>query len=247
VDTITFGRKENQAIVFLHGWGGGFSSFSFFAKSLSDEFYCVVCDFSSDIKSGRVLSVVDFAQALYDKLGQLGLNSVTLVGHSFGGRVAAKFCFLYPKMIKKVVLVDSAGLRPRRKMSYYIKVWWFKFLKKLSKKGLISQKKLSKFGSLDYNKLNDIEKETFKNIVNEDLAVCFESISASTLIFWGGADRETPPYMAKKLNKLIQNSALIIVNQAGHFSYLDAPAQFISAIRSFMENKNDKSIVSRTN
>ena len=42
--------------------------------------------------------------------------------------------------------------------------------------------------------------------------------------------------MAKKLNKLIKNSAIVKINGAGHFSYVEAPGQFISVVKAFMRS-----------
>ena len=94
-------------------------------------------------------------------------------------------------------------------------------------------------GSPDYKKLTLNERQTFKNIVNRDLASQFAKIKCPTLIYWGTLDRETPLYMAKKLNKLITNSAVVKINGAGHFSYAERPGQFISVIRAFMEKDDD--------
>ena len=62
---------------------------------------------------------------------------------------------------------------------------------------------------------------TFVNVVNQDLTEYFKKISCDTFIFWGDKDASTPLYMAKKLNKIINNSELYIVRNGGHFSYLD--------------------------
>ena len=239
MEILTYGKKDNPCIVFLHGWGGGFSSFSFFAKALSDKFFTIVVDFNSTLFKDEIISLDDVADELADKLDLLNVNDITIIGHSFGGRVAAVYYGKNTKKVKKIVLIDSAGLRPRRSLWYYIKVKWFKFNVSLAKLGIISKTRLKEFGSPDYKKLTLNERQTFKNIVNRDLASQFAKIKCPTLIYWGTLDRETPLYMAKKLNKLITNSAVVKINGAGHFSYAERPGQFISVIRAFMEKDDD--------
>lgn len=234
MEIITFGDHTKPAIVFLHGWGGGFSSFIYFAKVMAKNFYCIVCDFNDLINSDKVLGVKDFADALYFKLADLKIKEICLVGHSFGGRVAGKFAFLYPKLVKKIILVDSAGLPPRRSLWYYIKVKRYKLYKWLAGKGLMKKEKLLKFGSTDFKNLKPELRATFIKIVNEDLTNCFSSITCPTLIYWGEKDKDTPIYMAKKLNKIIKDSGLVVVKNAGHYSYLEDVNKFIIVMNKFL-------------
>jgi pimeloyl-ACP methyl ester carboxylesterase len=44
-------------------------------------------------------------------LGQLGLESCVLVGHSFGGWVAAAYAIAYPQQVRALCLVAPAGIR----------------------------------------------------------------------------------------------------------------------------------------
>ena len=237
MELITFGRKDLPCLVFLHGWGGGFSSFSFFAKELSDKYFCVVVDFNSTINSGKILWVSDFSDELKNELDLLGAKDITIIAHSFGGRVTAKFYEKYPGFVKKIVLIDSAGLPKKHNLWYYIKVRWFKFCKTLVKMHIISKEKLNSFGSPDYVKLNQTARKTFINIISEDLTNSFSKINVPTLIYWGENDKETPLKMAKTLKKIIKPSELIIEKDAGHFSYLTNPQKFIRIIRCFMEEK----------
>lgn len=232
---LTFGEKGNPAIVFFHGWGGGFSSFLFFAQQLSKKYFCVVFDFNKMINSAPPKLMEDFAREVKSTLDELNVTCAFAVGHSFGGRVIAKTTTIFPEIFKKIVLVDSAGLPPRRSLWYHIKVRWFKFNVRLARAGLIKTSRLARFGSRDYMALNSVAKQTFKNVVNENLTPCFASIRVPTLIFWGEKDRETPPAMAKKLNKIIKDSGIVWVNGAGHFSYLDAPQLFKATILEFFK------------
>ena len=54
------------------------------------------------------------------------IEKVILIGHSFGGKVSIWLGNLYPEIVDKIVLIDSAGLIPRRGLKYYIKVYCFK-------------------------------------------------------------------------------------------------------------------------
>lgn len=65
---------------------------------------------SSRHERGYYLS--DLAETVERSLDKLGLGSVTLVGHSLGGRVAMEVAFREPGRVERLVLVDTMGFSP---------------------------------------------------------------------------------------------------------------------------------------
>ena len=133
-------------------------------------------------------------------------------------------------------MVDSAGIKPKRSLNYYLKVSKYKKLKSKQNKTQKDLERLRKFGSDDYKVLSDIMKQTFINVVNEDLSRCAKFLKCKTLIVWGAKDKETKPFMARKLNKLIIGSKLIFLKDAGHFSFIEKKQEFIIILDSFLKN-----------
>ena len=170
----------------------------------------------------------DYAKAVVEIINHYKMDKVILVAHSFGGRVAIRLASRYGYLLDKIVLCDSAGVLPRRGLRYYGKVYWHRLLTKMG----VSHES----GSEDYRKLSDLDKQTFKNIVNEDLTPELRKITLPTLLIWGNEDRDTPIYMAKKLRKKIANSALVVFKNAGHFAYLDAGELFTRILLTFFED-----------
>lgn len=165
-------------------------------------------------------SVSDYASEVIEFLNGLNVNSYNLIAHSFGARVAVKM-LLNDERIKKVILTGAAGIKPRRKPSYYIKVYAYKLLKKF-----IPENKLKGFGSSEYKTLSVVMKKSYLKIVNEHLNYEYSLIKNQTLIIFGENDRETPPYMAKIINKSIKNSKLVFIKNAGHFAFIDRSNEF---------------------
>lgn len=217
----------------MHGWGGSASAFLFVAKRLGG-YKSIVVDFSGFGESAepdKPYSVKDYANEVVAMLEEMGESRICVVGHSFGGRVAMEIASSRPDLVRALVLVDSAGLKPRRKPSYYIKIYLHKALVRLGFKGLK--------GSKDYRVLSPVMKETFKNVVSYDQSGLLSEIHCPTAIFWGGKDRETPPYMARKLKNGIGGSEIFWLN-GGHFAYVDDADVFISILRAFLfETKDD--------
>lgn len=170
--------------------------------------------------------VGDYAKSIVDLIRYYKMSSAYIVGHSFGGRVAMRLASEYGYLLDGIVLVDSAGLKPRRGLKYYFKVTMHKLLTKLNIK--------HEAGSDDYRKLSGVMKETFKNVVNEDQTRELNKITLPTLIVWGDKDKDTPIYMAKRINRSIKNSSLIVFKGEGHFAYLRRNKAFTAILLNFL-------------
>ena len=85
----------------------------------------------------------------------------------------------------------------------------------------------SKFASSDYSKIkSDVIRKTFSKVINLDLTNNLKSIERPVLLMWGEEDNDTPLYMAKIMEKNIKDSGLVILKNAGHFSYIDKSYEF---------------------
>jgi pimeloyl-ACP methyl ester carboxylesterase len=71
--------------------------------------------------------------------------------------------------------------------------------------------------------LDNISKQTFSNIINEDTKKYLKKISTPTLLIWGTLDKTTPLKDGIKTNKLLINSNLIKIDNVGHFPHLEKP------------------------
>ena len=71
-------------------------------------------------------------------------------------------------------------------------------------------------------------------VVNENIRPILSKIEAETLLIWGDNDDATPLYMGEIFEKEIPNSGLVILENSGHFSYIDNYAVFKAVIESFM-------------
>lgn len=160
-----------------------------------------------------------------------GVERPILVGHSFGGRVA--IVFASRNATEKVVLVDAAGVRPRRGARYYIKVWSFKIFKRFASRAAV-EKWRGKAGSADYAAASATMRGTLSRVVNDDLRRFMPSISAPTLLIWGSADTATPVSDAKKMERLIPDAGLVVFEGAGHYSFLDQGARFNAILKKFV-------------
>ncbi len=94
-----------------------------------------------------------------------------------------------------------------------------------------------KRGSKDYSSLSDdTMRQSFKQIINLDLTPNLKDITNSTLLVWGENDTDTPLYMAKIMENKITDSGLVVLENAGHFSYLDNTQKYLLVADNFLNS-----------
>lgn len=239
---------EGNPVILLHGWLATIETMRPIANNLSRNFKVYLVDvvgFGKSEVPEHPLNSNDFGDFLEEFAKKLDIKNPILIGHSNGGRIIINAVGRGLVSPKKVVLIDSAGIKPKRKLSYYIKVTFFKIGKLIlnllpnTKKNKEFKRKLrDKVGSNDYKASPVVLKETMKRILNEDLRGLLPKISVPTLLIWGTADTATPISDAYIMQKLIPDCGLIEYKGASHFSYLENIENCNAVLNEFF--KNDK-------
>lgn len=222
---------EGYPIVILHGWLANIETMRPLANGLYQNFKVYLVDVVGFGKSDlpeHPLNSDDFGNFLRDFLKALNIEKPILIGHSNGGRCIINAVGRGSVQPKKVILIDSAGLKPKRSMKYYIKVGFFKIGKTIlnilpNTKGIneFKEKLRNNVGSSDYQASANVLKETMKIILNEDCTNLLPNIKVPTLLIWGSLDTATPISDAKKMEKLIPDCGLVEYPGSTHFSYLE--------------------------
>ncbi len=220
---------KGAPILFLHGWGGNAHSFDSFKSLLPGRKICLdFWGFGGSQPPDGVWGTADYARNVYFFIRKLGLESVTLVSHSFGGRVAVNLGAYYPQCVNRAVLISSAGFRTR-KISVRFKIFAYKAVKTLGKLGL--KRKIPDYSSLDYK--NTPMKKTFVKVVSEDLSRKAKKITSPTLLIYGKQDRETPVWFCRRYKRLIKGSRAEVL-RGSHFVMNERPFEVASLINDFL-------------
>ena len=230
-------------VIILHGWGCNKSTVRFIASCLEDKLRVFNIDLPGHGESeepANVWGTNEFAHLIEKFIERLGLDKPSLIGHSFGGRTSIKLASEFP--VNKLVLVDAAGIKPKRSLDYYSKVYSFKLLKKLAplvlgkKRGNeLIERQRGKRGSADYNAASPKMRAVMSKCVNEDLKIYMPAINCPTLLVWGENDTATPLSDAKQMEKLIPDAGLVAFPGCGHYSFLDNPSGFKAVVREFFK------------
>lgn len=235
------GEPDLRPVIIMHGWGCNVDTVASIENIFKGKMRVINVDLPGHGKSSEppsVWGVEDFTAMMEKFISRLGLEKPSLIGHSFGGRISILLSSRGD--VDKVLLVDSAGIKPKRSLSYYWKVYSFKAMKNAvmllcgKKKGTeIADKLRGKKGSADYRNSSPRMRAIMSKCVNEDLKYAMPSIKAPVLLVWGEDDTATPLSDAQTMKKLIPDAGLVSFPGCGHYSFLDNPFGFKAVVTSF--------------
>ena len=212
-----------EVIVLLHGFMSNKESFLSQIHCLKRTRRVIAIDitgFGKSKKMERVYSLDDYVLDILAVINELNVEKYDILAHSFGARIALKLSIIDSRL-QKLILTGAAGLKPKRTLKYYYKVYLYKTLKKLFK-----NKNLNRYGSSEYQLLTGLEKQSYVKIVNTFLDGLLSKITNKTMLIFGSNDTQTPLYLARRFNKKMVNSSLYIIKGAGHFCFVEKPYEF---------------------
>jgi len=193
--------------------------------------------------------VSEHAQALSDYIRDNIQSSVTVIGHSNGGRIALYMASRsgLSSLIDRLALTSPSGVEPERSWSYHLRSTLATTLKAPvqilpsslqdpAQDWLRHSLVWRLLGSADYNAQEGVMRETFVKTVNYHLDGELRRIQAPTLLFWGTADDAVSRRQMEVMEATIDDAGLVELEGAGHFGHLDQPEPVLSGLRHFLEN-----------
>jgi len=228
----SIGDKPKKLLI-LPGWMHTSDAWLSIAKALSEKYAVVILDlpgFGKTQKPDTTYSIYDYATFVQHFLDKIEAKHVTLLGHSFGGRLgiilAAKTDY-----VTNLVLVDAAGVE-KRSTGAKIKIMFFKFIKIFLPKHTV-EKLRGNVGSQDYKTSGEM-REIFIKVINEDLTYLLSEIVTPTLLIWGNNDMEVPEWKTKLMKKSIPRVKLRVVWGSGHNPQSEKPKEFMEILTEYL-------------
>jgi pimeloyl-ACP methyl ester carboxylesterase len=253
LDTNYMDQGQGEPMLFLHGFDSSVLEFRRLMPLIKKDFRAIAVDllgFGFTTRS-KVLSPTPANIKIHlDYFWQTIIQEpITLVGVSMGGAVALDFCLSFPERVKKLVLIDSAGLAKQpfasRLMFPPLDRWLTNFLASPKVRQSIGQ-------AAYYNR--SLASEDARRCAEAHLAcagwseglIAFSKsggygsfaerlgqITLPSLIIWGKQDKILGVKAPDQFRRLLPQSQLIWLDACGHVPHLEQPEATAAALRQF--------------
>lgn len=256
---------SGPVVLFIHGILGSQRQWEHLVDAMDDDHRVVLPDLFGHGESAKPsgdYSLSAHAAAMRDLLDHLGIERVTLVGHSLGGGIAMQFFYLFPERVERLVLVSSGGLG--REVNLVLRAATLpgaaQVLSVAASAPVLSQVEALGRGAArvgwrpgadidaiwrGFKSLGDRgSRRAFLATTRAVIDVGGQSISAHdhlegalpvpTLIVWGSKDHMIPVAHALAAQEALPDCRVEIFDGAGHFPHLDDPERFADGLRDFI-------------
>src|SRR4029077_12969716 len=113
---VDWGNPDKPPLLLIHGGRDHARNWDWVAQDLRRDFHIIAPDLrghgDSQWAIGGSYAMVDYTLDVSQLLAALGIERVTILGHSLGGSIALQYTGTYPDAVKKVVAVEGLGPRP---------------------------------------------------------------------------------------------------------------------------------------
>jgi pimeloyl-ACP methyl ester carboxylesterase len=254
IDTEVEVAGSGRPLLYLHGPWGLAPDRAFVAR-LAEKFTVFAPKFPGTSKG-----TPDAAHELRDwhelvvyhgeLMDALGLDAPALIGHSFGGMVAAEIAAAAPKSVSKLVLIDPVGLWLD---DHPVKNWMLlpfkarpaamfaepdgEAAKRFFATPADAEARVEALAQLNWA-LACTGKFVWP-IADRGFAKRSHRIAAPTLIVWGKADRIIAPVYAEEFAQKIAGAKVELIDGAGHLPHLEQADAVLKSFSGFLaDNRN---------
>jgi pimeloyl-ACP methyl ester carboxylesterase len=228
------GIMIKQKVYVLHGWTYDLEKWKGFKVLMEKNgFEVVVLKIPGlTLQSNEVWDIDKYSIWLSQKIGNE--KGIILLGHSNGGRIAIHYASKNPKNIKKLVLIDSAGIY-HKDFFIVMKRFIFGSLAKAGKLVFPSEglkKLLYKMArEKDYLNASLQNKKTMISLVKSDVKELLPYINIPTLIIWGEKDTVTPMTDALTISSNVKSAKLVVIKEAKHSPFYTHAQEVVDIIK----------------
>jgi pimeloyl-ACP methyl ester carboxylesterase len=256
---------RGPAVVLIHGITSSSRTWRSVLAGLAERHTVIAPDLLGHGRSGKPrgdYSLGAYASGVRDLLALLGIDRVTVVGHSLGGGIAMQFAYQFPERLERLVLVDSGGLGEEVSLALRAAtlpgaelVLPLLFSRYTRAAGRAAGRVLSRLplqASADVrgvaegmDSLGDADaRRAFVHTARSVLDPRGQRVDARdrlylsedvpTLLIWGEGDRIIPLAHGRRAHELMPHSRLVVFPGAGHFPFNDDPERFVRVLTDFI-------------
>ena len=258
---------KGPVVLLLHGLGCDHTTWDGVIDQLARRYTVIAPDLLGHGRSAKPradYSVGGYANGMRDLLTVLGIDKVTVVGHSFGGGVAMQFAYQFPERTERLVLVASGGLGPQVSPAIRAittpgchQVMGLLTLPGIRHLGMKGMRILSGTGWKLTRDLDEVAEiyDSFKDpharaairhvvravvdwrgqiVTMADRAYLTEAMPMA--VVWGRDDTVIPVRHASNAAALAPKAHVQVIPNAGHFPHKDHPERFVKILHEFIRS-----------
>lgn len=256
---------DGPPLLLLHGIGDSSEGWRPLMPRLAERYTVIAPDLLGHGESDKPradYSVAAYANGMRDLLEVLGIDRVTVVGHSLGGGVAAQLTYQYPERVERLVLVATGGVSRtvtpplRLAAAPFAEVALLPMQLPFARLGgrlIVAALQLAGhdlgrdgddilrvFDGLPDGSARTAFNRTLRSAVDwrgqvvTMLDRCYLTEAMPTLIVWGDHDGVIPVGHGKMAHAAMPGSRLEIFAGAGHFPHHHDPDRFVTLLDDFV-------------
>jgi pimeloyl-ACP methyl ester carboxylesterase len=216
-------------VVLIHGLGASSRWwFPLFPELTTAQFRVLAPDLPGfGASPGPLTGIPQAARAVAAAIDRMGLAKFFLVGHSMGGAVAAHLAADYASRVRRLVLIDSAGIPgvgPARLLSRIVQPW--SWCPPGFYRTLIGDVVRAGPG----NMLTGI-----RELRHHDIRPTLSRVRAPALVIWGEKDSLTPPEHGRLMAEALSEGRLELIPRVRHLPMVSDPETVARLMVSFFK------------
>lgn len=247
-------------IVLIHGTGSSLHTWDAWTKELTKTNRIIRMDLPAFGLTGpnatADYTIKSYTNFLYQFLQKIKVDQFHLAGNSLGGNIAWNYAAENPEKVAKLVLIDASGLPTNKpqpaifKMaktpilsSLFLYVTPKFFIKKNMIEVYADETKITDALITRYHKMAlrtgnrqafiDRAKIDFKPTTEQNQEK-LKSIQTPTLLIWGANDNWIPLDNGKRMNNILPNSKLVVLENSGHVPMEESPYESLAVLKDFL-------------
>lgn len=257
---VEAGRQHKELVVLVHGLGNRASdTWEKLIPRLSDHYRVLTFDlpgFGHSSKSNQLYSPDNYVAFINFLVKKTGYKQFMLVGHSMGGNIALRFAVTYPNKVKRLMLIDAAGVLHRSTYTTYLTHYGIQLLPQVYAQQENDIRSVAGAILGELAQQNTVLQAGEEMVLNDpmlrqklmggnptiiaayammmtDYSKSLTSLKVPTLLLWGRDDNVVPLRTGKVLATNLPNAGLIVLSHAGHVPMRDQPLIFANWLQRF--------------
>ena len=254
---------KGMPILLVHGTGSSLHTWNDWTLKLKENYQVIRMDLpafglTGPNKSGDY-SIEKYTQFLEEFVAQMKLDSMILAGNSLGGNIAWNYASKNPEKVQKLILVDASGLPTNKPQPWIFKMAKTPVLSNLflyiTPKSIIEDNIKQVYE--DDTKITDAlitrfhdftlregNRKAFIDRAKIDFTLSeaskkerLQNLQTSTLLIWGAKDTWIPLENGKRMDALLPNSKLVVLQNSGHVPMEENPIESLKVLNEFLHQK----------